>query len=62
MRHWQITGYNAYHQWCYVGADDPADDPENDVQADKAWWDTAEERLKFRNAANTDWLYIGVSS
>lgn len=59
MKHRDITGYNAIHVPFYVGFTDPALDPANHVGAHKGWWDTSEERLKIRNAANTQWVYLG---
>lgn len=60
MRHYEIPLPFAPHQWCYVQPTDPALDPSNAVTRDKAWFDTSENRLKFRNETNTAWLYVGI--
>ena len=62
MRHQDITGAAAVHHFCFVQSTDPAGDPDNDVGAGKGWFDTSENRLKIRNAANTAWTYIGDPS
>jgi len=60
VKHHEITGKSAVHQPWYVGATDPALDPENEVSAFKGWYDTAEQRLKFRNSDNTEWRNVGA--
>lgn len=62
MRHNEITGEQAIHVFCFVSATDPALDAENEVTAFKGWWDTLEQRLKFRNATNTGWEYLAESA
>lgn len=59
MRHYEITGPAALHQFCYLQNTDPALVPANGVTAGKAWLDTAEERLKIRSADNLQWVYLG---
>lgn len=59
-KHHQISGKSAVHQPWFVGPTDPALDPANEVTAFKGWYDTAEERLKFRNSSNTEWRYVGA--
>lgn len=61
MKHYAIEGAAAVHVFAFVSATDPALNPANQVAPGKGWWDTAEERLKFRNEANTAWLYVGVA-
>lgn len=59
MRHYEITGAAAIHVPWFVGSVDPWLTASNHVAARKWWWDTSEERMKIRNAANTAWVYLG---
>lgn len=61
MKHHEIQLPQAAHQWCFVQATDPAANPANSVAAFKGWFDTTEQRLKFRNSTNTAWVYIGLT-
>lgn len=57
--HHDLVGKYAVHPFAFVGDDDPADDPENEVTAYKAWIDTSVgNALKIRNATNTAWLTV----
>lgn len=61
MRHSDLTGYVAIHPFAFIGATDPASDPDNEVSAGKAWIDTALGFvLKVRNATNDDWVAVTV--
>jgi len=57
--HYQIVAPQAMHQWCFVSSTDPALDPNNQVTANKAWFNSTFLRLYVRNAANTAWRVIG---
>lgn len=60
MKHYEITGADAVHQFAFVQEIDPANDPDNEVTAYKGWYDLSEQRMKIRNAENTGWAYLGV--
>lgn len=56
MRHNDLTGYVAIHPFAFIGATDPASDPDNEVSAGKAWIDTSTGFvLKVRNATDDGW-------
>lgn len=63
MRHNDLTGYVAIHPFAFIGATDPASDPDNEVDTGKAWIDTTSGFvLKVRNATNDDWDVIASSA
>lgn len=62
MKHQDITGFMAVHPFAFVGASDPASDPDNEVAANKAWIDTSggagNYTLKVRNSSDDGWETI----
>ena len=62
MKHQDAVQPYAIHVPWFVGATDPALDADNEVTAYKAWYDTKERRIKYRNVTNTEWRYLGQGS
>jgi|SRR5262245_61730219 len=62
--HDSLTGPDAIHPVCFVGATDPSGTPANQVGPYKMWLDTTVAGswvMKIRNAANTGWDAITVT-
>lgn len=58
-KHQDLTGRGAVHPFAFVQGTDPSLDPDNAVDANKAWIDTSSgATLKIRNAANNAWLEV----
>ena len=62
MKHQDIIGSQAVHQFAFVQSVDPALTPANEVAAGAGWLDTTFDipPLRVRNAGNTGWFTIGI--